>query len=149
MWIYNNNREIQYIKSIQDTPEGVIGFVYQITNMENNKSYIGKKSLHSTVSKKLTKREISEQTGPGRKATKRKVTTESNWLTYTGSCKLLNEDIKQLGRDKFIFKILKWCYNKKQLSFWETHYQFTFQVLIHQEHWYNESILGKYYASDV
>jgi hypothetical protein len=37
---------------------------------------------------------------------KRKPVKESNWKTYTGSCKPLNEDIKELGKSKFSFIIL-------------------------------------------
>ena len=74
MWLYNN-------KSFTEIPEKAIGFVYLITNTQNNKKYIGKKIFHfsKTIQKNLKKK---------------KVKVESDWKTYTGSNDDLNTDIK-------------------------------------------------------
>ncbi len=75
-WVY----EGEEVNSIEDVPKGATGFIYLISNVEG-KCYIGKKSLYSTV------------TRPPLKGTrrKRKVTKESNWLTYKSSNKLVKE----------------------------------------------------------
>ena len=51
MWLYQNKE----VASIDDMPQGTIGFVYKVTNIETGKSYIGKKILHHSLKKKLTK----------------------------------------------------------------------------------------------
>ena len=62
------------------------GFVYLITNIKTGKKYIGKKFFWS-------KRTLKPLKG---KKTKRRVTKESDWKNYYGSCKKLLEDIKKL-----------------------------------------------------
>ena len=56
--------------------EEYVGFVYKITNLKNNKYYIGKKFFWYNKKKKLTKKQLAEQTGPGRKSTTEIVKTE-------------------------------------------------------------------------
>ena len=56
------------------------GFVYIITNLKNNKAYIGCKQYFNY------------------KKTKKK--SESNWKSYMGSSKHLLEDIEKIGFDK-------------------------------------------------
>jgi predicted GIY-YIG superfamily endonuclease len=135
------------MESLEDFPENCIGFVYLIKNNVNNKIYIGRKSLYSNTNKKLTKKEISEQTGPGRKPTKKLVTKESNWKVYMGSSKELLADVKEHGEDKFIREILHLCYSKKQLTFYEINYQMKYNVL--EVDSYNDNILGKFYRKDL
>ena len=50
MWYYLNKE----IKSINDMPEGVIGFVYELIFTDNTK-YIGKKNLYTTRTIKALK----------------------------------------------------------------------------------------------
>ena len=71
------------------------GFVYKITNLLNNRSYIGRKYFWSF------------RTPPGKK---RKVKQESDWKKYYGSCPELKEDIKRFPiefslREKFFLYI--------------------------------------------
>ena len=61
---------------------------------------------------------------------------ESDWKTYTGSSDALNEDIKNLGIDKFKFNILKYCNSKFELSYFEAKIQFARDVLL-DENYYN------------
>ena len=75
-WLY----EDEEITSIEQFPKNCHGFVYKITNLQNGKIYIGRKILINTLNKKLTKKELLEQTGPGRKPTKKKVAKESKDL---------------------------------------------------------------------
>jgi hypothetical protein len=133
--------------NIEELPENLHGFVYKITNLDTGKIYIGRKILHNTLTKKLTKKELAEQTGPGRKPTKKKVIKESNWLSYWGSNKLLLEDIKVLGKDRFEREILHLTISKKQLTYYEIHYQCTHNVLGIDS--YNDNILGKFYRKDL
>jgi hypothetical protein len=135
------------MESLEDFPENSIGFVYLIKNLINNKIYIGRKSLYSNTNKKLTKKEISEQTGPGRKPTKKLVTKESNWKVYMGSSKELLADVREHGEDNFSREILHLCYSKKQLTFYEINYQMKHDVL--EVDSYNDNILGKFYRKDL
>jgi hypothetical protein len=142
-WLY----EDEEITSIEQFPKNCHGFVYKITNLQNGKIYIGRKILVNTLNKKLTKKELLEQTGPGRKPTKKKVVKESNWLSYWGSNKPLLEDIQELGKEKFKREIIKLTFSKKQLTYYELHYQCIFEVLTRDS--YNSNILGKFYPKDL
>lgn len=128
-------------------PEDWFGFVYKIINKENNRFYIGKKVFWNNRKTKLTKKEIAEQTGPGRKPTHKVVTKESDWLTYWGSNKDLLADIQELGMDNFERKILTLCKSKKELTYWEMHYQCKEEVLLVNA--YNDNILGKFFTQDL
>ncbi len=68
-------------------PEKYYGFVYKITNNITGKFYIGKKVFWNNKKHKLTKKQLAEQTGPGRKPTHEVIRTESDWKTYWGSNK--------------------------------------------------------------
>ena len=128
-------------------PKGTIGFAYKITNLETGKFYIGKKQLYSTTSKTLTKKEILEWNKPGRVPKKKKITKESDWKTYYGSNDVLKKDVNELGHDKFSREILKLCYKKKQLTYYEEYYQYTLEVLKNDT--YNSNIAGRFYRSDL
>ena len=124
------------------------GFVYKITNTTNNKFYIGKKNFFSKQNKPLTKAELSEQTDK-RKSKKKLVVKESNWKTYWGSNKQLLEDVKELGEDKFDRQILTLCKTKKQLTYWEMHYQCKYECIVSPGFSYNDNIAGKYFPKDL
>ena len=144
---YENGRILEY-DSVDKFPENCIGFVYKITNIKTGKFYIGKKSLYSNVRKKLTKKELAELTGPGRKPTKKLVTSESNWMDYWGSNKGILQEIKEEGTDSFRKEILKFCFNKKQLTYWEVHYQCINEVLLTDKS-YNDNVLAKFFRKDL
>ena len=130
-------------------PEDYFGFVYKITNLTNGKFYIGKKFFWYNKKKKLTKKQLAEQTGPGRKSTTEIVKVESDWKTYWGSSKELLADIKSLGEDNFECQILKLCKNKKQLTYFEMHYQCKHDCLVCPSLTYNDNILGKFFSKDL
>ena len=134
--------------SIDKLPENCVGFVYKITNIKTGKFYIGKKSLYSNIRKKLTKKELAELSGPGRKPTKKLVTSESNWLVYWGSNKGILQEIKEEGTNYFRKEILKFCFNKKQLTYWEVHYQCINEVLLTDKS-YNDNVLAKFFRKDL
>ena len=147
-WLYVSEKDNTCsIKSLEDFPENCIGFIYLIKNQTTGKIYIGKKSLYSNTNKKLTKKEIAGQTGPGRKPTKKLVTKESNWKVYMGSSKELLADIKETSEDIYERNILHFCFSKKQLTYYEINYQMKYNVL--EVDSYNDNILGKFYRKDL
>jgi serine/threonine protein kinase len=134
--------------SIKDFPENTYGFVYIVTHTPTGKAYVGKKALYHNVSKKLTKKELAEQSGPGRKSTSKKVQKESDWKTYHGSSKSIMEMIKNGKEDEFTREILVIVPNKKLLTYYETKILFTLGVLENSEYYFNDNILGKFFAKD-
>lgn len=99
MWLYNN--ELFTEDMIGDN----VGFVYLITNLNNNKKYIGKKLFTKSKTYQKNKK-------------KKRKRVSSDWQTYTGSNEELNSDIK-LGHE-IKKQILHLCKTKGWLSYWET-----------------------------
>jgi hypothetical protein len=123
------------------------GFVYIITNIKTKKFYIGKKAFIHNKKKKLTKKEIAEHTGVGRKPTTRVDKVDSGWKLYYGSSKELLADIKIHGEQYFERIVLHLAKNKKQLSFLELQEQIIYRVLF-KDNSYNDNIAGKYFRKD-
>ena len=151
MWIYKD-KKINKIEDFGDIPP--YGFIYKITNIETGKFYIGKKQLISITNKKLGKKEliaIKEERKlnkiQGKQPTKKQIVQESNWLDYWGSCKPLLEEIKILGKEKYKREIIQIAQNTKQLSYYETLYQMSENVL-QTDNSYNDNIAGKYFKKD-
>jgi hypothetical protein len=139
-WLY------EYVPLQDDFTTNDYGFIYKITNLETNKFYIGKKSFIHNKKKKLTKKEIAEQTGPGRRSSTKIEQVDSGWRKYWGSSKDLLADVKLLGEDKFEREIIKFCPTKKQLTYYELFYQISYSVLFTDS--YNDNILGKFFRKD-
>ena len=144
MWLYKE----KVINSIEDMPQDTFGFIYIVTHKPTGKSYIGKKSLFHNIKKKLTKKELAEQTGPGRKSATRVVVKESDWKTYYGSAKPIMELIKGGKQEEFTREILQLVPNKKLLTYYECKYLFQLGVLEHPEGYFNDNILGKFFTKD-
>ena len=151
MWKDEKGKEYNNIKDFGD---GVYGFIYIITHKETGKFYIGKKNLQFDRKKKLGKKElklIQEERKlnkiQGKLPTSKREITESDWIDYWGSSKELLSEIKKLGKDKFERKILQLAYNSKQLTYFETQYQFSYNVL-QRDDCYNNSVLGKFHRKD-
>jgi hypothetical protein len=145
-WFWYENMGIKNFTTIEDFPQDSFGFIYKITNVVTGKFYIGKKSLYHNIKKKLTKKELAEQTGPGRKSATKKVQKESDWATYWGSNKEILEEIKTKGNLAFQREILKIVNTKKELTYWEIAYQCQYNVLLIDS--YNDNILGKFFKKD-
>lgn len=144
MWLY----EEKVIKEIEDFPQDTFGFIYIVTHRPSGKSYIGKKSLFHNIKKKLTKKELAEQTGPGRKSTTKVVAKESDWKTYYGSAKPILELIKEGKQQEFTREILQLVPTKKLLTYYECKYLFEYGVLENPEAYFNDNILGKFFTRD-
>ena len=114
------------LKSQLEWDNNAFGFVYLITNLTNNKKYIGCKMLQKVIKRKPLK---------GKK-NKRHETIESDWKTYTSSSNELNKDIESLGKENFKFEIIDFAYSKSHLKYLEAKYQFDNDVLL-SENWYN------------
>lgn len=113
-WTYNG-----------DWPSNCYGFIYEITNNITNKKYIGKKQVQKILKRPPLK---------GKK-NKRHVIQESDWKTYTGSCNELNNDIKLHEKQNFSFNILRICYNKWELAYYEAKLQFELGVLLSDQYY--------------
>jgi hypothetical protein len=132
---------------ITDFPQNCYGFIYKITHIESGKIYIGKKQLSFDRKKKLGKKELAlREVKPGRIPTSKRVITESDWKDYWGSSIELKEEIQKQGKDKFERVIIQFAYSSKQLTYYETMYQFKYNVL--QTDSFNNSILGKFHRKD-
>ena len=125
-------------KIIETLPEDVVGFVYMITNRSTGRKYIGKK-----LSKfKKIRLKTSRLKNGTKKKSKIRYEIDSDWQTYYGSNTVLLEEVKTTGSENFDRQILRYCYSKNELNYWEAKYQFDYGVLLSGD-WYNEWISVK------
>ena len=131
-WLYNgkifNSIDIQHY----------FGFVYNITNLQNKRQYIGRKYFWSF------------RTPKGKK---RKVKQESDWKKYYGSCPELKEEIEQFGRQSFSRTILSLHSTKGRTNYEETRQLFYNKVLTESldngiPKYYNSNILSRYFRKN-
>ena len=144
MWLYQNKE----VLSLEDLPQNTYGFIYISIHQPTGKSYIGKKSLFHNVRKKLTKKQLVEQTGRGRKPTTEIVQKESDWKTYYGSAKPILDLLKEGKQEEFTREILQLVTNKKLLTYYECKYLFMLGVIEKQDGYFNDNILGKFFRKD-
>ena len=144
MWLYQNKE----ILSLEDLPQNTYGFIYISIHQPTGKSYIGKKSLFHNVRKKLTKKQLVEQTGRGRKPITEIVQKESDWKTYYGSAKPILDLLKEGKQEEFTREILQLVPNKKLLTYYECKYLFMLGVIEKQDGYFNDNILGKFFRKD-
>ena len=135
---YENPWFFEGVPFLSENINDNFGFVYLITNIQNNRKYIGRKYFWSF------------RTPKGKK---RKVKSESDWKKYYGSCPELKEDIEQFGRQNFSRIILSLHKTKGKTNFEETRRLFTNNVLTEAlddgtPAWYNSNILNRYFRKD-
>jgi len=121
MWFYNN-------VEFNDIGE-YVGFVYLITNLTNDRKYIGKKNFYFSKTRTV-------------KGKRKRTKVESDWKDYYGSNKELQEDVERLGSYNFKREILRLCKSKGEFSYFEAKYQFEKNVLETDEY-YNSWISCK------
>ena len=131
-WIYNgkafHSSDIQHY----------FGFVYNITNLQNLRQYIGRKYFWQF------------RTPKGKK---RKVKSESDWKKYYGSSPELKADISRYGKDNFSREILSLHETLGKVNYEETKQLFLNDVLMESlddgtPMYYNSNILGRYMKKD-
>ena len=145
-WLYNEKE----ITDISQFPSNTFGFVYEVITPEGKK-YIGKKVLYHNQKKKLTKAELAEQSGRGRKKSFRIIQKESDWKKYYGSNKHLKNQITEgeVTLEDLSKQIIEVGFNKKHLTYLETKYLFQLEVLEKPGEYYNDNILGKFFTKDL
>jgi hypothetical protein len=144
-WTYKGEE----ITQLSHFPEKTYGFIYRITHLPSNKSYIGKKVLFHNRKVKLTKKELLEYEGVvGRRPSYKIAVKESDWKKYWGSNKPLLELVKNEPSENFSKDILIFCPNKKLLTYYETQTLFVYRVLEEPDMYFNDNILGKFFTKD-
>lgn len=128
MWTFKN-------EEYNNTPEDYQGFVYEITELDSNKKYIGKKNFWKPKTLPITK------------SRKRRVRTrtESDWKEYYGSSDEVRRLVESRGQDKFKREIIRLCKTKGEMSYYEAKMQFDNDVLF-REDYYNNFIGCKIHA---
>jgi hypothetical protein len=128
-WSYNN----------QDFTEDLIndyyGFVYRITNIVDNKHYIGKKFFYSSKTKQV-------------KGKKKRYKVFSDWQTYYGSNEELKKDVTIHGQENFKREILYLCKSKGECGYLEAKEQFINAVL-ESDSYYNSWIMVRVRKSHI
>lgn len=121
--------EWQYNKDIftEELIGNNYGFVYIITNLTNNKKYIGKKFFYSLKTKQV-------------KGRKKRFKVSSDWQTYYGSNTELQNDVKVLGETNFTREIIHLCKSKGVCGYLEAKEQFIRNVL-ETDDYYNTWIM--------
>ena len=125
MWYYNEEQ-------FDVTPEEYQGFVYEITELDTGKKYIGKKNFW--------KPKILPKTKSRKRRTRTRV--ESDWRSYFGSNEYVQELVEQKGSEGFSREILKLCKTKGEMSYYEAKLQFENDVLLN-DLYYNKIISCK------
>jgi hypothetical protein len=136
-WYYEN-------QLVEELPEDCIGFVYLITNLTDNRKYIGKKLAKFS---KTTYKTVKLKNG-NKKRKKIRGKIESDWREYYGSNTELNKDVELLGPDNFRREILYYCKSKAECSYIEAREQFNRKVLESREY-YNGQISVRVHGSHI
>lgn len=137
MWLYNN-------QELSELPDDCVGFVYLITNLTNNRKYVGKKlaKFARTTTKTITLKNGTKK----KKKVRSKI--DSDWQEYYGSSIELNKDVESLGKENFRREILFFCKSKAECSYVEAREQFTRRVLESTEY-YNNNIMCRIHGSHI
>ncbi len=132
MWHYQNELfNAELISEYQ-------GFVYVITDLTNNKKYVGKKGFWS-------KKTLPPLKG---KTRKRRSIVESNWQVYYGSSETVQQLLEEHGSAGFYREILHLCKTKGEMSYLEAKEQFDRRVLL-DDSYYNGIINCKIHRTHV
>jgi len=105
------------------------GFVYMITHIPSGRRYIGKKFFTKAKTRQV-------------KGKKRRSRVSSDWVTYWGSNKELQEEVNQNGTEKYTREILHLCKTRSECAYWETFEIFNRHALL-SEGYYNQWVSCK------
>lgn len=121
-WVYQG---IEWQPPEDFDPNNVYGFVYIITNLKNQRKYVGKKFFWSQKTLPITKT----------RKRRKKLKVESDWRTYWGSNKHLVAEIEEFGTDNYTREILHLCKTKGDCAYMEAKEQFDRDVLLTEEYY--------------
>lgn len=122
-WYYQN----EVFEPDEDFLKSLVGFVYCMTNLDENKKYIGKKLFWSSKILPITKT---------RKRRKR-IKVESDWRNYYGSSQAVMALVER--NVHFRRDIIHLCRTKGECSYYEAKEQFAQDVLLRDDY-YNDFI---------
>ena len=128
-WFYNG-------EVFESPDEEHYGFVYNITNLQTGKQYIGKKLFWFKKTKILKKKKV-------------RYLGESDWKSYYGSSITLNKDVAELGEDNFKREILHLCKSKGECSYLETKEQIQRDVLLNPDLYYNDWVICRVHRKHI
>ena len=106
----------------EDMIGGAFGMVYLITHTPTGKKYVGKKFFTKAKTRQV-------------KGKKKRSRVASDWLTYWGSNKELQEEVKKNGEEQYTREILHLCKSRSELSYWETFEIFSRHALLSEAYW--------------
>ncbi len=118
-------------------PQGFFGFIYEITNLQTGRKYIGRKLF--------TKAKIQLKTKTKRK---KKMRVANDWENYYGSSADLLDDIKLLGKDQFKREILHLTTKRGETNYLEAFEILTRGALL-SENYYNKWVSLKLHKSSL
>ena len=123
-------------------PEGAEGFVYEMQAVIDGKlvRYIGKKNFYSITKKRFGKKALSSM--QDKRAKKYTMQKKLTYLDYYSSNAVL-KDAHKAGIEirRYMLKI---CFSKMELTYYETKFQFVRGVLESDE-FLNGNILGRFF----
>lgn len=114
----------------------MIGFVYVIVNILDQRSYIGKKLFWFNHIKTV-------------KGKRKRIKVESDWMKYWSSSIELQEDVAHFGEHNFTREILHLCSSKGVMSYLEMREQLANDVLLKPLQYYNGFVGGKIHRNHV
>jgi hypothetical protein len=106
----------------EDMIGGAFGMVYLITHTPTGKKYVGKKFFTKAKTRQV-------------KGKKKRSRVASDWITYWGSNKELQEEVKKNGEEQYTREILHLCKSRSELSYWETFEIFSRHALLSEAYW--------------
>ena len=130
-WLYDG--KIFESEDIND----YFGFCYILTDLENDKQYIGRKYFYSIRKKK---------------GIRKKVRSESDWKSYYSSSKKIQLLVQESGPNRFKREILSLYKKKGQVNYNETKLLFQHNVLEAKDEngeklYYNDNIMNRYFST--
>jgi hypothetical protein len=108
----------------EDMIGGAFGMVYIITHTPTGKKYVGKKFFTKAKTRQV-------------KGKKKRSRVASDWLTYWGSNKELQEEVKKNGEEQYTREILHLCKSRSECAYWETWEIFT-RGALRTDDYYND-----------
>lgn len=129
MWLHNG------IEFTDEMIGDYTGFVYIITDLDNQRMYVGQKNFWIPKTRSI-------------KGKKKRIKVISDYKEYYGSNLELQERVKLLGPDKFRREMLHLCSNKGSQNYLELREQIDRRVM-ETEDYYNSFVGGKIHKKHI